>query len=316
MDHMTPLLPLNPIVCGELLALDVGWMVWSAHGSLLLDEPAEWLRLADGTRRVGQVLQAAPDKPRALAVLHALARAALLSEGDAQPTDRIAVVGHGRLAQDLCTALARYQIDLVLAGPARPGAFVGVRPPWDPSATPAAIASVHHVEHWSQLSRDRVDLVAVAAETCEPDRAITHHLSGQQVPHVVVRAHRDVATVGPVWTAPDQACTSCIDLAIGDRDSSWGRVVMALCEREADPDASTSLAAAALAVMRLRSATNHASRWDDVTVVHSQGIDQQRWPPHPQCRCHQPGVTAGTGGRSPHSGGRAGGPLVSEDAAA
>lgn len=305
---MTPLLPLNPVLNADLLAVESTTRVWAPHGSVAFTEPMDWLRLADGRRRLGELLQAAPDPVSALRALHTLADLRLLTAQPRALPPRIAIIGQGRLAQDLCAALATDPVQLVLAGPARPGAVPGIGASWDLEANPAAVASISHQEHWSQVDAEDCSMAVVAAETCEPDRAILHHLTARGVPHLVVKAHRDTATVGPGW--PTGACTNCIDLETRDQDPAWGRVVLALSQREADPDHEISLAATALAVQRLRAGCRSEDGLGSrpasevVTVVHPGGVDQQYWPPHPECCGRAPrGRRAGGPGRRA-SGGR------------
>lgn len=288
---MTRLLPLNPVLHADLLTVGSLTRLWSPRASVTCGEPLDWLRLADGTRRLGQVLQAAPDPESALRVLHTLAEHDLLGAGPRDLSLRVAIIGQGRLARDISNALATEQVHLVLAGAARPGAGHGVRATWDPTVTPGAVARVSHHEHWSQVSASTCAVALVAAETCEPDRAILHHLRSRHVRHLVVKAHRDTATIGPLWPTESAGCTTCIDLSIRGKDPAWGNVVMALTQREADPDGEISLAAAALAVQRLRELERSCPP-DAVTVVSPHAVDQQYWPAHPDCANHQPTTRA------------------------
>lgn len=74
------------------------------------------------------------------------------------------------------------------------------------------------------------DVVVVASATAEPDRLLTERLTANRVPHVIVRAHRDVATIGP-WVLPGRtACLHCLDLAAAETDPDHAEVMVRLSQ--------------------------------------------------------------------------------------
>ncbi|WP_203567014.1 hypothetical protein [Aestuariimicrobium ganziense] len=144
--------------------------------------------------------------------------------------------------------------------------------------------------HWSELGADApVDLVVVAERQVEADRAITDHLVRTCLPHLVVTAHRDRATVGPFVLPGGSACVGCLDRHHSDRDPHWWAVVAALARRPARPADTTVAWIQATVASWLHTLARDDDCFGRGEVVQLQlgrgPASTVLWPPHPQCSC-------------------------------
>jgi len=143
--------------------------------------------------------------------------------------------------------------------------------------------------HWTATSPGEADLVIVATDTVQPDRAITEYLAHKYLPYLVVRAHHDTAVVGPFVDYQDGACLACFDLSLADHDPAWPRVLTVLATRPAFPSAVAAHWAGTQAAMEalwfLRGdGTTLRSGTVEIDGRHA-GVARRHWPPHSDCGC-------------------------------
>lgn len=192
--------------------------------------------------------------PEALAML---ADAGLLTAEPRAPR-RVAVVGTGPLA-DACRRLLR---------------AVGGRVVAPPAPTPTGDAGVP---------------VLVATDRVEPARHLLQDLLAAHRPHLVVRAERERAVVGPFVDVGRSPCTRCLDLVRTDLDPRWPHVLAQLCRMESLTDAATAAWVAATAVAQVRAWWAGRPPETVGTTIEldaaTHRLEARRWPHHPQCGC-------------------------------
>lgn len=215
----------------------------------------------------------------------------------APPAGSVVVVGCGLLAAEVTLGLAMAGWPVLVSAPG--AASIVIDPQrcytdgaaairaWVRTRLPAA-----HVEatcHWTALTPGSSNLVIVATDTVQPDRAITDHLARQRLTCLVVRAHHDTGVVGPLVAYPTGPCLACLDLTMADHDPWWLATLTSLIGRQARPSAAaahwagTQAAFEAEWFLRGAGSTLIAST---IEVNTSQaGIARRRWQPHPDCNC-------------------------------
>ena len=86
-----------------------------------------------------------------------------------------------------------------------------------------------------RLASDGVDLALVVTGTIEPDRVLLDELVRLDLPHLVVRTHRDTAHIGPLVLPGSTACVGCHDLGRSRLDPHWPQVLVRLQSMPARP---------------------------------------------------------------------------------
>ena len=206
------------------------------------------------------------------------------------------VIGGGLVAAEVSLALAQAGVVVQISAPEpspvaidplgfHTSAAASIRS-WVGDRCPAA--RIELAPHWTAITPCQTSLAIIATATVQPDRAITDHLARQWTPHLVARAHHDLATVGPLidHTGP---CLACLDLTQADHDTLWPSTLAALTTRPAQP---TPLAAhwagvqAALeATWFLQGAgTTLRASTIEIDAAHA-GVARRRWHPHRDCAC-------------------------------
>ncbi|WP_232822050.1 hypothetical protein, partial [Desertihabitans aurantiacus] len=148
--------------------------------------------------------------------------------------------------------------------------------------------------HWSQLlelgtGTPRPDVVVVAPDRAECDRAVTDTLLRRDLPHLLVRPLDGGAQVGPFVLPGTGCCTRCTDLYRAGRDPRWPAVLAQLIRQRSRPEAVAVDWAVAAAVVQVLAAL-HGHRPD--LCGHTLELDARdwstrlrRWPAHPGCGC-------------------------------
>jgi len=234
------------------------------------------------------------DLPLDDALEEALARYQLIAEPD--PTGLVMVVGGGLTAAAVCLALAESGMTVAISAPET--APVDVDPLGVHTSAAAAVrawtyerfsqARIEIAQHWTAITPGHASLVIIATETVQPDRAITDYLGRRRIPHLVVRAHHDLAVVGPLidQTGP---CLGCLDLTQADHDQSWPKTLATLSVRPAQPTAVAAHWAGVQAaletawLMRGSGTTLHGSTIE-IGIIHP-GVTRRRWLQHKDCAC-------------------------------
>lgn len=236
------------------------------------------------------------DLERALAEHHFVERARAASQ--------VVLIGGGVLAAEVALALA--QAGLAVAASAPEAASCSIDPLSQYPSGAAAVrawvlarhpdARIELAPHWTALPVPPTRLAVIASATVQPDRAITDHLARHGLPYLMVRAHHDCATVGPLVDHSGGACLACLDLALADRDAFWPTTVRVLTTRLAEPDPLAAHWAAAQAAYEAR----WFLRGDGTTLASSTveidggrpGATRRRWQPHHDCACQNlpPGI--------------------------
>lgn len=255
--------------------------LWRAPGVLQvgLDSPAVVLeRVPDGIDEAIRLL-ARPHSPDELGsllpgleahwwpwLLERLSASGLLVPATPPPPPSLVVVGAGRLADAVATALAS-------AGPGTsrvdPVGFAGL-----PAATAAR------------------EVVVLAGRTAEPDRAMTDSLFREGRTHLVVRLEPDRAVVGPFVQPGVSPCVRCQDLARVRLDPAWPALLAQLCREPVAAEPSLLAWAAATAAVQVRAwlaggtpETHGASLELELGDFRLHG---RPWRAHPGCGCLQP----------------------------
>jgi len=214
-----------------------------------------------------------------------------------RPAGRVLLIGGGLTAAETALGLAQAGVDVGVSAPE--AAPVSLDPLSEHSSGAAAVrawvlarfgcAKVSLAPHWSAATAGLGDLVVVATDTVQPDRAITEYLAHNYLPYLVVRAHHDTAVVGPLVDHRDGACLACLDLSMADHDEYWPRALAALASHPAFPDSFAArwagTQAALEAVWYLRGdGTTLRSGTAEIDARHA-GVARRRWQPHPDCSC-------------------------------
>lgn len=167
--------------------------------------------------------------------------------------------------------------------------------------SPTAVALEH-----AQTTRDGLDTVArladgdrhsayrlvVLVDDDAVSTAVGSALLAEGLPHLVVLAGADRATVGPLVVPGRSACLRCLELARTDRDPGWPAVAAQL---DAPPSAArgesalTQLVAGLVALQVtcwVDERRTPASVSATLTVALPDGLPCRRtWPRHPRCGC-------------------------------
>jgi len=221
-----------------------------------------------------------------------------------RPRDgRVLIIGGGLVASEAALCLAGAGVPVQISAP-EPSP-VSLDPMGFHTSAAAAIrayvgerypaAQIEMAPHWTAVSPGLCGVVIVATATVQPDRAITDHLSRHYLPHLVVRAHHDLATVGPL-VDHNGPCLGCLDLTVADHDAHWPATLAALISRPSLPTAlaghwaGTQAALEATWFLRGLGTTLNASTIE-VDAAHA-GVARRRWHPHSDCACACPSVTS------------------------
>ncbi len=200
------------------------------------------------------------------------------------------LVGDGPAAEAVGSLLLRFSpADLVLCrDPSHPRELPT---PWQTGL--AAQRRPHrHPPRWSLAQPDDAwrpgALVVVATESAEPDRVLLRRLVRRGADHVVVRAHRGIAMVGP-WVRPGQTpCLECHDHWLATHDRDFATVLNDLEQRRAVVDETSTTWAAAVLVRHLTSAGAGRSSLAGLIELADPMFPALRTVPirrHPECRC-------------------------------
>jgi len=231
----------------------------------------------------------------------ALASHQMLTE---RPGDgRVLIVGGGLVAAETALSLAGTGVTVLLSAP-EPSP-VCLDPMGFHTSAAAAIrsyvgercpaAQIEMAPHWTAVSPGLCGIVIIATATVQPDRAITDHLSRHWLPHLVVRAHHDMATVGPL-VDQNGPCLGCLDLAMADHDVHWPITLATLIARPSLPAALAAHWAGTQAALEatwfLRGiGTSLSASTIEIDAAHA-GVARRRWHPHSDCACACPSVTS------------------------
>ena len=201
---------------------------------------------------------------------------------DRQRAGRVAVLGNGPLGQQLVEALRPHVAHIATD---TYGSWLSAR---RRLKGPGGV--LRPLTHWSELSGHDVDLVLVASATVEPDRAMLDHLVRTGLPHLLLRAHHDVATVGPFVDGNVGSCVRCHDLMLTDADQLWPDTVGSLSRCDARPESAVLRWAIDVATPRVwwfidRNASDLHSTTLQLSLAHP-GVERVRWPVHAECNAH------------------------------
>lgn len=157
-------------------------------------------------------------------------------------------------------------------------------------------ARISWVAEVTDLAGRGVDLVLVAPTTIEADRLLLAELVRQDLPHLVLGAHGDLARIGPLVRPGRGPCQGCADLARGQVEAAWPQLLATLGSRPARPHPTmTSLVAAraVLAVGWLARGADDGSRLQgrvEVIDLFDPRPRESNVARHPDCGCGwQPG---------------------------
>jgi len=209
------------------------------------------------------------------------------------------VIGGGLAAAETTLALAQTGAKVLISAPEpslvaldplgfHTSAASAVRA-WVTGRCPAA--RIETAPHWTSITPVHASIVIVATATVQPDRAITDHLSRQRIPHLVVRAHHDLATIGPLVDASGP-CLACLDLTQADHDQFWPATLAALITRPSRPTTMAAHWAGAQAAIEATwfmqgAGTTLRASTIEVDAAHA-GVARRRWQPHSDCACQCP----------------------------
>jgi len=212
---------------------------------------------------------------------------------------RVMVIGGGLVAAEVALALAQAGVAVQVSAP-EPSPVV-IDPLGFHTSAAASIRSwvvercpsarIEAAPHWTAITQAQTSLAVIATATVQPDRAITDHLARHWTPHLVARAHYDLATVGPLIDH-NGPCLACLDLTQADHDPHWPTTLAALTTRPAQPTAlaahwaGVQSALEAIWFMQGAGTTLRASTIE-IDAAHS-GVARRRWSPHQDCACRCP----------------------------
>jgi len=221
-----------------------------------------------------------------------------------RPRDgRVLIVGGGIVAAEAALCLAGAGVPVQISAP-EPSP-VSLDPLGFHTSAAAAIrafvnercpaSQIEMAPHWTAVTAGLCGVVIVATATAQPDRAITDHLSRQRLPHLLVRAHHDMATVGPL-VDQNGPCLGCLDLTMADHDALWPATLATLIGRPSLPTALAAHWAGSQAALEatwfLRGlGTTLSASTIEIDAAHA-GVARRRWHPHADCACACPSVTS------------------------
>lgn len=212
---------------------------------------------------------------------------------------RVAVVGAGKVGRALAASLLRAGVPgLWLFDPAPPPRQV-----WPDSrfassgqALAASLRTRRGVRaaalgSLGELLAVPADVVLVASTTVEPDRVLLDALVRAELPHLVLRCHREVARLGPLVLPGRAPCLGCHDLARAVDDPQWPQVLAHLCQVPAAPDVGLADHLASRAVLEVgwmaRDLARRSALEGRVEVVDLRfpGTRRAGFAHHPACTC-------------------------------
>lgn len=197
-----------------------------------------------------------------------LTAAGLMSPSDAVRIAPLAVVGTGALAEAVLDSLTRTGLHVVRAEPA---ALAG-----DETAIASAVP----------------ELVILASEAAEPDRALTDALFRSGRPHLVVRLEPDRAVVGPLVMPGRSPCVRCQDLNRCRLDDAWPHLLAQLCRETVAPEPTLLAWAVSTAAVQVRAwLAGGAPETTGSTLelgLADFRLHSRAWPAHPRCGCLLP----------------------------
>ncbi|MCE1173044.1 MAG: TOMM precursor leader peptide-binding protein [Propionibacteriales bacterium] len=138
-------------------------------------------------------------------------------------------------------------------------------------------------------SLDPGRLVVLAGEQCEPDRAVTTHLTRAGISHLVVRLEPDRAVVGPLVVPGDSSCVACSDRQLCRHDEQWPQVLAQLCAHRATPhplllDWATATAVTQIAAWMAGQRPEVRGRTLELGAAELR-LRARTVPAHPDCDC-------------------------------
>jgi hypothetical protein len=197
-----------------------------------------------------------------------LTAAGLMSSPQPARNAALAVVGTGALADAVLDALRRAGLHVVRAeAPALAG---------DEAATADPVP----------------ELVIIAGEVAEPDRALTDALFRSGRPHLVVRMEPDRAVVGPLVMPGRSPCVRCQDLNRCRLDEAWPHLLAQLCRETVTPEPTLLAWAASTAAVQVRGwlaggAPETAGSTLELGLADFR-LHSRAWAAHPRCGCLLP----------------------------
>ncbi len=206
-------------------------------------------------------------------LLTELAQAGMLRSSQAVARRSVAIVGSGRLADDLATSL-----DEARLGPV--ARF---------SSGPDTTRSPSRPSHWSRSSRPWPDLTVLALPTVEPDRTLVTILQNAGKAHLVVRTDADRAIVGPLVLPGHSPCVRCLDMMRCQFDAAWPRLLAQLCQTVSEPVSLLRAWAVATATLQVQAVVAGAvpdslGRTLEVSLS-TPVLVSLSIPAHPECGC-------------------------------
>jgi len=257
--------------------------VWRSPGVLQvgLDSPAlilsdvpaelplaiELLARPQGTEDLARLL---PDLDPAWIdwLVDRLAAAGLMGPSPGANGAALTLVGAGTLADAVRACLTRAGLPVV-------------------RAEPAALAGEDRVG-----SSGVPELVILAGEAVEPDRALTDALFRSGRPHLVVRLEPDRAVVGPLVIPGRTPCVRCQDLNRCRLDDAWPHLLAQLCREVATPAPTLLAWAASTAAVQVQAwLAGEAPETSGSTLelgLVDYRLHSRAWPAHPRCGCLLP----------------------------
>jgi hypothetical protein len=197
-----------------------------------------------------------------------LAAAGLMVPSETRGTGPLAVVGTGTLANALLDSLKRTGLQ---AARTEPTLFAAADTP---------------------LQGRLPELVIVAGDTAEPDRALTDALFRSGLAHLVVRLEPDRAVVGPLVMPGRSPCVRCQDLNRCRLDDSWPHLLAQLCREPVVAEPTLLAWAVTTAIVQVRGllagGTPEAMGSTLELGLADFRLHSRAWPAHPRCGCLLP----------------------------
>ncbi|MCL1907286.1 MAG: hypothetical protein FWG08_05155 [Propionibacteriaceae bacterium] len=142
---------------------------------------------------------------------------------------------------------------------------------------------------WEQ-TQHAPQVCMVAPSTFETDRVLAYDLTQRGVPHVIVKAHEQKASVGP-WVIPGlSSCLKCSDLTRRDLDPTWPLQVFQFFHTRVHPPMELIDWATAVALAHLRAYARGLPPESLFTSIEMDGVTgrvtYREIPFHPHCECH------------------------------
>lgn len=153
------------------------------------------------------------------------------------------------------------------------------------------LARILHAERLLAAAEENADLVVIVADHVVAPAEHRRWLQ-RDITHLPVTIGEAAVTIGPLVVPGDSACLHCVALHRRDRDPAWPAIATQLATTAA-PQPAPVRAATALALLA-RQVSNLArgvhQRDDRELRVAGDGdeITEQRFSPHPECRCAAP----------------------------